>query len=47
MIEPLQMGARKWEKWKTKLCKPFIQATVKYFDASGVDAAWAWLREAA
>jgi len=39
------VGDRQWEKWMAKLCKPFTQAKVKYFDASEVDAAWTWLGE--
>jgi len=43
----VMVGDRKWEEWMAKLCKPFTKATVRYFDASEVDAAWAWLREIA
>ncbi len=39
------VGDRRWEKWMVQVCKPFTKATVRYFDASEVDAAWAWLRE--
>ena len=39
------VGDRKWEQWMASFCKPFTKATVKYFDASEVDAAWKWLRE--
>lgn len=39
------VGDRKWEKWMAQACKPFTKATVRYFDASQVDQAWAWLRE--
>lgn len=39
------VGDQKWEEWMARLCKPFTQATVKYFDASEEEAAWAWLRE--
>jgi hypothetical protein len=41
------VGDRKWEEWMAKVCKPFTRATVKYFDASQMDQAWAWLKEAA
>ena len=41
------VGDRKWEEWMAKLCKPFTKATVRYFDASEVEAAWGWLREVA
>ena len=39
------VGDRKWEKWMATICKPFTKATVRYFDASQIDNAWAWLRE--
>jgi len=39
------VGDRKWEKWMAKVCKPFTMASIKYFDASEVDAAWKWLGE--
>ena len=28
-----------------KVCKPFTMAKLQYFDASEIDAAWAWLAE--
>jgi hypothetical protein len=39
------VGDRAWERWMAKLCKPFTRAQVRYFDAGGVEAAWAWLGE--
>ncbi|WP_031435213.1 SpoIIAA family protein [Methylomarinum vadi] len=39
------VGDKQWEEWMARLCKPFTQATVKYFDISDEEAAWAWLRE--
>jgi hypothetical protein len=39
------VGDRDWQKWMGKICKPFTQAAVRYFNASEVDAARAWLRE--
>ncbi len=39
------VGDKKWEEWMARLCKPFTQATVSYFDVSETAAAWAWLRE--
>ena len=38
-------GDRAWEQWMAKLCRPFTQAQVRYFDAGQVEAAWTWLRE--
>jgi hypothetical protein len=40
------VGEKKWEQWMAKVCKPFTRATIRYFDASQTDAAWAWLAEA-
>ena len=39
------VGDKTWEKYMAKVCKPFTAATVKYFDASEVDSAWAWVKE--
>lgn len=39
------VGDKTWEKWMATVCKPFTMAKVKYFDASDVNAAWAWLKE--
>ena len=39
------VGDKKWEEWMAKVCKPFTAATVKYFDAGELDAAWAWVSE--
>jgi hypothetical protein len=40
------VGDKTWEKWMAKVCKPFTMAKIQYFDASQIDAAWAWLKEA-
>lgn len=40
------VGEKTWEKWMATVCKPFTMAKIKYFDASQVDAAKAWLSEA-
>jgi hypothetical protein len=37
------VGDKKWEEWMAKVCKPFTAATVKYFDATELDTAWAWV----
>ena len=39
------VGEKKWEEWMAKVCKPFTMAKVRYFDASEIDAAQAWLAE--
>ncbi len=38
------VGDKKWEKGLMKLTKPFVQATIKYFDRSEIAAAREWLR---
>ena len=40
------VGEKSWEKWMATVCKPFTMAKIKYFDASQIDAAKAWLAEA-
>ncbi|QDV42098.1 hypothetical protein Enr13x_19410 [Stieleria neptunia] len=45
-IERIAMvGDSTWEKWMAVFCKPFTAATIKYFDASDIDAAWDWISE--
>ena len=39
------VGEKAWEKWMAAVCKPFTMAKIKYFDASDIDAAKAWLGE--
>ena len=39
------VGEKTWEKWMATICKPFTMAKLRYFDASQIDAAWAWLQE--
>ena len=41
------VGEKKWEEYMAKVCKPFSMATIKYFDASEIDAAWNWVGEGA
>jgi hypothetical protein len=40
------VGDKKWEEWMAKVCKPFTLAKIRYFDASAIDQAQAWLQEA-
>jgi len=40
------VGEKKWEQWMAKVCKPFTMAKIRYFDASQINEAWAWLEEA-
>lgn len=40
------VGEKKWEEWMAKVCKPFTMAKIKYFDASQIESAKAWLAEA-
>src|SRR3974390_312578 len=37
------VGDRTWEKWMAAICKPFTMATVRFFDATEIEAAKAWL----
>jgi hypothetical protein len=37
------VGEKAWEQWMAKVCKPFTMAQIKYFDASEIDEAWAWV----
>lgn len=39
------VGEKRWEEWMTKVCKPFTEASLKFFDVSEIDAAWSWLSE--
>ncbi|APZ91599.1 STAS/SEC14 domain-containing protein [Fuerstiella marisgermanici] len=39
------VGESQWEKWMTLVCRPFTMAKIKYFDASEVDAARAWMEQ--
>jgi hypothetical protein len=40
------VGERRWESWMAKVCKPFTTAKTRYFDASEIEAARAWVAEA-
>ena len=40
------VGEKKWEEWMAKVCRPFTMAKIRYFDASEIDAAKAWINEA-
>src|SRR5262249_51220035 len=39
------VGEKAWEKWMATVCKPFTMAKIRYFDATQLDAAKAWLAE--
>jgi hypothetical protein len=39
------VGDKTWEKWMAKVCKPFTMAKIRYFGASEIEAARAWLGE--
>ena len=39
------VGEKPWEKWMAAVCKPFTMAKIRYFDASELAAARAWLAE--
>ena len=40
------VGEKTWEKWMAGVCKPFTMAKIRYFGATEVEAAKAWLAEA-
>lgn len=43
-IERLALvGETRWEKGMAAFCKPFTSATIRYFDASKIDEARAWI----
>ena len=37
------VGDRKWEEWMAKVCRPFTEGELKYFDAADIQSAWDWL----
>ena len=39
------VGEKTWEKWMAVVCKPFTMAKIRYFDATEIEAAKAWLAE--
>lgn len=41
------VGDEEWERWMTKLIKPFAAGRLRYFDAADLKKAWLWIREAA
>jgi hypothetical protein len=40
------VGDKEWQKWMSRVCKPFTMAKIRYFDAAQIEAAEAWLAEA-
>lgn len=40
------VGEKSWEKWMALVCKPFTMAKIRYFDASEIENAKAWLASA-
>lgn len=40
------VGERAWQKWMASVSKPFIMARIRYFEATDLEAAKAWLAEA-
>ncbi|HLW64358.1 MAG TPA: STAS/SEC14 domain-containing protein, partial [Gemmataceae bacterium] len=40
------VGDEQWEQWMAKICKPFTLAKIRYYDATDMEAANAWLAEA-
>lgn len=47
-VERIAMvGDEEWERWMSKLSRPFAEGQLRYFDAADLDAAWTWVREGA
>ena len=38
------VGDSQWEKAMSVFCRPFTTATIRYFDATAIHEARAWLR---
>jgi hypothetical protein len=38
------VGGHRWDKWMAMCCRPFTRASVRYFDATEIEAAREWLR---
>lgn len=38
------VGDKKWQKWMTRLMKPFTAADIRYFDLSEREKARIWIR---
>lgn len=41
----VMVGEKKWQHWMTKIASWFVQADVRYFDASQEDQAERWVHE--
>lgn len=39
------VGDKRWEYWMAAICKPFTEGTIRNFDVSESEEAWAWLEE--
>ena len=39
------VGEKKWQEWMASFCKPFTQATIRYFDHGALNEARQWLGE--
>ena len=39
------VGESTWEKYMSAVCKPFTMAKIRYFDATEIETAKAWLGE--
>ncbi len=46
VLKNVQLRDKMWEKWMAAVCKPFTLAKLRYFEASELEAAKAWLAEA-
>ena len=38
------VGEKRWQEWMSKFCRPFTDATIRYFDRSQMDTARTWIQ---
>jgi len=38
------VGEKRWQKWMSKVCQPFTDAKIRYFDSSEMDQARTWIQ---
>jgi ubiquinone/menaquinone biosynthesis C-methylase UbiE len=37
------VGDRRWQKWMSKVCRPFTTADIRYFDRANIGEAYSWI----
>jgi len=38
------VGEKKWQQWMARICQPFTDAKIRYFDHSQMEQARSWIR---